>query len=526
MCVIPASVLLMLLNCLCALCSGQQQRVNLARAAYDNSSIILLDDPLSAVDAHVGEHIMRHLILGFLANRTRVLVTHQLAAAVPHCDFVLVMNTQGDMLGFAPPSELPRLLSPHMNREDGAICGRTRSMSANSIRSRGASDATTAVSTLQSQCAPDGTISRGISGSAVRNRSDSASSVTSSGDTISATEHYADMGAFCRALAVISAASASNSNSNSNSSGGASDVDLKSNSKALVVEPASTDVDSHAAGASAAGRLIENETKSTGEVTWSVYLFYFSMCGGVLVFSIWVALSFSIAASNTLQSYALGSWIEEMKVSSVSEHSSSSSSSGSAFYYYIGAVGLGVVSALLRQCFQLIISLHGGHAIHNTMARSVISAKSRWFDTTPLGRILNRFSQDISSIDNNVMRSFAEFVDCGTGTINVIVVIAIFKPILLVILLPVLIYSFSVVAQYLHVSRDIKRLESVSQSPLYAVFGETLQGLIVVRAFRKQGHIWERLNKCLDDLNRCHLYLWICNRWLGFRISVSIVVLL
>ena len=59
------------------LSGGQQQRVSLARAAYNESAIIIMDDPLSAVDAHLGDHIFHNLIRGYLANRTRILVTNQ-----------------------------------------------------------------------------------------------------------------------------------------------------------------------------------------------------------------------------------------------------------------------------------------------------------------------------------------------------------------------------------------------------------------------------------------------------------------
>ena len=59
------------------LSGGQQQRVSLARAAYTESEIIIMDDPLSAVDAHLGDHIFHNLIKGYLSNRTRILVTNQ-----------------------------------------------------------------------------------------------------------------------------------------------------------------------------------------------------------------------------------------------------------------------------------------------------------------------------------------------------------------------------------------------------------------------------------------------------------------
>lgn len=74
------------------LSGGQRQRLCIARAAYVQSDVVLLDDPLSAVDANVGHHILHKCILkGPLAARTRILITHQLDV-LSHADLVVVMD--------------------------------------------------------------------------------------------------------------------------------------------------------------------------------------------------------------------------------------------------------------------------------------------------------------------------------------------------------------------------------------------------------------------------------------------------
>ncbi|KAF8815566.1 multidrug resistance-associated ABC transporter [Phlegmacium glaucopus] len=74
------------------LSGGQKARVSLARAAYSQSDIVILDDPLSAVDAYVGKHILDHCLLeGPLANRTRILVTHSLHV-LDKVDYIYVMD--------------------------------------------------------------------------------------------------------------------------------------------------------------------------------------------------------------------------------------------------------------------------------------------------------------------------------------------------------------------------------------------------------------------------------------------------
>ena len=67
---------------------GQKQRLNIARAIYFNSNLVLMDDPLSAVDAHVGRHIFEKAICGLLKTKSRVLATHQLHV-LNKCDRII-----------------------------------------------------------------------------------------------------------------------------------------------------------------------------------------------------------------------------------------------------------------------------------------------------------------------------------------------------------------------------------------------------------------------------------------------------
>ena len=71
--------------------------------------------------------------------------------------------------------------------------------------------------------------------------------------------------------------------------------------------------------------------------------------------------------------------------------------------------------------------------------------------------------------------------------------------------------------QYLNVSREIKRLESVTKSPVYVLLSESVQGLSVIRSFQQENRMMLECCKRVDVMNRCYFYLWTCNRWLNFR---------
>ena len=117
------------------LSGGQQQRVCLARAAYASSDIILLDDPLSAVDAHVADHIFRELICKFLIHRTRVLVSHQIPLTVPMADTVLYVDRlEGSVLQCSPKDLLHQLHVPDSNQESHHFLAMVREASMASAR--------------------------------------------------------------------------------------------------------------------------------------------------------------------------------------------------------------------------------------------------------------------------------------------------------------------------------------------------------------------------------------------------------
>lgn len=106
-----------------------------------------------------------------------------------------------------------------------------------------------------------------------------------------------------------------------------------------------------------------------------------------------------------------------------------------------------------------------------------MSAPCGWFDATPVGRIVNRFSQDVSTVDSSIINNMYGFVDRLLATIQIVGVICISLPLLMLPLLPIVLFTWWVSRQYLHVSRELKRLESLKKSPVFVLFSETLQVL-------------------------------------------------
>ena len=100
-----------------------------------------------------------------------------------------------------------------------------------------------------------------------------------------------------------------------------------------------------------------------------------------------------------------------------------------------------------------------------------------------------------------------------------LLVIVVCLPILLVALVPIVVSTILIGSKFLHVSRELKRWESIKHSPVFVMFSESLHGLSTIRAFRQESRFAKLCNARLDELNRCYLYLWLCDGWLSFRIQ-------
>jgi ABC-type multidrug transport system fused ATPase/permease subunit len=219
------------------LSGGQQQRVNLARAAYSYSKIILMDDPLSAVDAHVGDYIFKHLICEFLQDRTRVLVTHAISLVVPAADLVIMLNNESKSIAVCcAPSELQTKLST-VSASNGREAKQVVASKSGSMKSVESIDRFIDLLIDSTKCKVDDSIS-----DTVACEGSSVDEDDGDGTGIEAKE---------------------------------ANEDSSSESKSCAVAAAPDNgVDS--------SEFIEKEFKAKGTIKWNVYWFYLSACGGIV----------------------------------------------------------------------------------------------------------------------------------------------------------------------------------------------------------------------------------------------------
>ena len=184
------------------------------------------------------------------------------------------------------------------------------------------------------------------------------------------------------------------------------------------------------------------------------------------------------------------------------------------------ALGFGQALGVLFGSFAIAIgAIIASRRLHDKLVNNVMRSPMSFFDTTPMGRVLNRFSKDIYVVDETIPRSFRSFISTFLSVVSTIIVIVVATPYFLAIIVPLLIVYFIIQRIYVNASRQLKRLESVSRSPIYSHFQETLGGVTTIRAYHKQEEFLEQSEHKVD-YNQEAYYPGICaNRWLAIRLE-------
>jgi ABC-type multidrug transport system fused ATPase/permease subunit len=191
-----------------------------------------------------------------------------------------------------------------------------------------------------------------------------------------------------------------------------------------------------------------------------------------------------------------------------------------AMYYLtvLAAIGIaGALAALFRDLWVFLGSLTASEHLHNRLIASVTRAKFKFFDVTPLGQLMNRFSKDLEAVDQEIAPVAIGVISCGISLMMTVGLITYITPKFLYAAAGISVLFYLIAAFYLRASRDLKRLEAVQRSPLFQQFGETLSGMTTIRAYGDERRfIRDNLEK-VNVQSRPFIYLWACNRWLAFR---------
>ncbi|KAL3360377.1 hypothetical protein AABB24_013687 [Solanum stoloniferum] len=257
--------------------------------------------------------------------------------------------------------------------------------------------------------------------------------------------------------------------------------------------------------------LIKQEERETGVVSSNVLMRYKNALGGSWVVLVLFMCYFLIEALRVGSSTWLSFWTDQ----------SSSTRYSAGFYNLIySLLSLGQVMVTLMNSFWLITSsLYAAKMLHDAMLNSILRAPMVFFHTNPLGRIINRFAKDIGDIDRSVAPFVSMFLGQVFQLISTFVLIGIVSTMSLWAIMPLLVLFYGAYLYYQSTAREVKRLDSISRSPVYAQFGEALNGLATIRAYKAYDRMANINGKSVDNNIRFTLVTMSGNRWLAIRLE-------
>eukprot|EP00074_Homo_sapiens_P099431 XP_016878728.1 multidrug resistance-associated protein 1 isoform X4 [Homo sapiens] len=437
------------------LSGGQKQRVSLARAVYSNADIYLFDDPLSAVDAHVGKHIFENVIgpKGMLKNKTRILVTHSMSY-LPQVDVIIVMSG-GKISEMGSYQELLA--------RDGAFAEFLR----------------TYASTEQEQDAEE----NGVTG------------VSGPGKEAKQMEN---------GMLVTDSAGKQLQRQLSSSSSYSGDISRHHNSTAELQKAEAKKEETW--------KLMEADKAQTGQVKLSVYWDYMKAIGLFISFlSIFLFMCNHVSA--LASNYWLSLWTDDPIVNGTQEHTKVRLS-------VYGALGISQGIAVFG--YSMAVSIGGilaSRCLHVDLLHSILRSPMSFFERTPSGNLVNRFSKELDTVDSMIPEVIKMFMGSLFNVIGACIVILLATPIAAIIIPPLGLIYFFVQRFYVASSRQLKRLESVSRSPVYSHFNETLLGVSVIRAFEEQERFIHQSDLKVDENQKAYYPSIVANRWLAVRLE-------
>ncbi|XP_078405252.1 ATP-binding cassette sub-family C member 8 isoform X3 [Cetorhinus maximus] len=428
------------------LSGGQRQRISVARSLYQQTNVVFLDDPFSALDIHLSDHLMQDGILKLLQEekRTVVLVTHKLQY-LPHADWIIAMKdgtiqregTLKDIQNSDP--ELFELWKTLMNRQDQELEKETVAGSKTALERKNLRRAMYSREALLK--------------------------------TLQEAEDEEDI----------------------------TESDDEDNLSSVL--------------------------RQRAKMPWRACGKYLSSAGCLLL----PLLIFSQLFKHTVMvaiDYWLAKWTSDaIQVKIEAEKRNCSLIQDCRFnhssYTIVFSIlcCLGIVLCLVSSIAVEWTGLKVTKELHKSLLNKVILAPMRFFETTPLGNILNRFSADTNIIDQHIPATLECLSRSALLCVSALAVISYVTPVFLITLIPLAVAYYFIQKYFRVASRDLQQLDDSTQLPLLSHFSETVEGLTTIRALREENRFRQQLLELTDTNNIASLFLTAANRWLEVRME-------
>lgn len=288
-------------------------------------------------------------------------------------------------------------------------------------------------------------------------------------------------------------------------------TDVKSNGEARNVDIGKTSSKNTKNRKEQNSMLIKQEERETGIISWTVLQRYQTALGGSWVVFIFFFCYIMVEVARASSSTWLSVWTDS---ASIKIH-------GSLFFTGVYALlsSLQIVTTLSNSLWVITCSLSAAQRLHSSMLAAIFRAPMSFFNANPLGRIINRFARDTGDIDRSIASSANMFLGSIFQLSSTFVMIGIVNTASLWAILPLLIVFYAIYLYYQSTAREVKRLDSITRSPVYAQFGEALNGLATIRAYKAHERMAKFNGNTMDNNVRFTLVNTSSNRWLGIRLE-------
>ncbi|XP_065919840.1 ATP-binding cassette sub-family C member 4-like [Dysidea avara] len=467
------------------LSGGQKARVNLARAVYRDSDIMLLDDPLSAVDAAVSRHLFDRCICGALADKLVILVTHQLQYA-EHADRILVLK-EGCVQGYG-------------NYEELTSSGVDPTELFDDVEDNRKSTDLVAPDIVVEEC--DDVTEETDEGTERRSSHAQLLPVEKTRRRVRS-KHFESEHAF----PVLD------------------EVSLHTTPSMFSLVSMGDSIFHKEVNAENMTNIVPEEERAHGTISNKTYYLYLRE-GVTDLFIILFIIIFLIAEVNIVAAdWWLSNWASGGDSCGVDSDNSSDSdpydlTTNQRIGIYGGIVFGSVSLVMMRSVLSFLICIASARNLHNKMLNAILRTPVLFFDTNPIGRVLNRFSKDIGFMDDILPSNFLEVITLFLRFFAIMLVACVANYWLFIPATIIVVVQFIFRWFFLHTSRSIKRLEALARSPLYSHISSTIQGLSTIRAYKEEKKFSNNLHYYLNEHTKgWYLYL-ASNRWFGMRIDL------
>ncbi|KAI7895791.1 P-loop containing nucleoside triphosphate hydrolase protein [Mucor mucedo] len=415
------------------LSGGQKARVALARAVYSRAQNVMMDDVLSAVDAHTAKHLYKNCLLGpLMSGRTQILITHHVNLCIQGAAHVVFVK-DGRMELSGSPAELKKNDQLSMIFEENVQEG---------------------------------------------------------------------------------------------------EYEEQEDESPVIAEIQRTD--------DKPKTLVQDEGRASGTVKMRLYQLYIRLVGNWFFWTCIILASVGVKSLDILSNWWLKKWAQSYETSTdnfipthiysglnqlaatpvIISKEDASKSLNRYLGIYIMMNLANIVLSVLRYAYMFYGGLRASKKLYEQLLDRVFHAPLRFFDTTPVGRIINRFSKDIETIDSSVSIDIMQFSVKTIIVLSIVVVAITVLPALVSLMAITAIFNIYYGLKFVAASRELKRMDSVSRSPLFTLFSETIVGVTTIRAFGMSQHFMLDMLHRIDVNARPMFYAWTIGRWVSVRISM------